>query len=421
MVLASIFFLGWTLDKFQSADDAENTSSEYAIYYQLMQGFSLQSSALSEKELQLQVPIWATQFDLPLSLHLSNELALPIELQAQLNSAEGLLLASDQQTYLIKSLSKHAQYQLYLSLPEVEPESAMDLWLTLAFYLGAGLLMALWLLPLTRRLSLIHTMTTEFGKGNFESRIPMSRFSYIHWLENSFNHMAKKIEELIAENRLLASGLSHDLRTPLACLRFGLDAALDAQGDSQKNSMMVRMENDLDQMEQMVSAFLGFASLEKQRERLVIKPYQLSALFTDIKRQATLLAEKQNKLIHFENSIEDKYINVDKVWLSRILLNIITNAVRFSTAQINLKIELDNESVSITIEDDGPGINQEQWKNVFKPFVRLEASRNREQGNYGLGLAIAQKVIDWHQAEILLTQPQQLSGCCFKLLFKVSS
>ncbi|MCP5078696.1 MAG: two-component sensor histidine kinase, partial [Psychromonas sp.] len=219
MVLASIFFLGWTLDNFQSVDNAESVTSEYALYYQLMQGFSLQSSELSEIELQLQVPIWATQFDLPLSLHRTAELALPAELQAQLYSPEGLLLESELQTYLIKSLTTHPQYQLYLSLPEGEPESVMDLWLTIAFYIGAGLLMALWLLPLTRRLSLIHKMTTEFAKGDFESRITISRFSYIHWLENSFNHMAQKIEELIAENRLLASGLSHDLRTPLACLR----------------------------------------------------------------------------------------------------------------------------------------------------------------------------------------------------------
>ena len=418
MVLASLFFLGWTLDKLEAVDDSEVKEVEYGLYYQLMQGFSAQALLLTEDQLKAQVPIWAKQFDLPLFLNESSDLALPLQLQQQLLSPGGLLLASEQQTYLIKSLIHHPQYQLHLNLPKIEHSSASDLWLTIAFYLGAGLLMALWLLPLTRRLSLIHKMATDFGKGHFESRIPISRFSYIPWLEASFNQMAQKIEALIAENRILASGLSHDLRTPLACLRFGLDAAIEVEGQVEKNTMMLRMESDLEQMEEMVSAFLGFASLEKQRAKLNIKTYPISRLFVDIQRQATLLAKQKNKKIHFENININKNLAVDKVWFSRILLNIIANAVRFSTLAIHVEIETDNEFINVIIEDDGPGIAPEQWHNVFKPFVRLEASRNREQGNYGLGLAIAQKVIQWHQGKILIVTPTTLKGCAFKLSFK---
>lgn len=421
MVLASLFFLGWTLDKLEAVDDVEVKEVDYALYYQLMRGFSLQTQSLTEKELKTQVSEWATQFDLSLSLHESGELALPTELQQQLFLPGGLLLESEHQTYLIKSLNAHPQYQLYLNLPGVEPESALDLWLTIAFYLGAGVLMALWLLPLTRRLSLIHQMATAFGKGSFDSRITVSRFSYIPWLEQSFNHMAQKIEELIAENKILASGLSHDLRTPLACLRFGLDAALDAEGESKKNHMMLRMEKDLDQMEEMVSAFLGFASLEKQRAKLKIKPYAIEVLLVDIERQASLLADQKKKIIHFNNQcLADSFLNVDKVWFSRVLINIISNAMRFSVLHIDVSVEINNGVVTIFIEDDGPGIAPEQWQNVFKPFVRLEVARNREQGNYGLGLAITQKVIEWHQGEISIASPQTLSGCCFKLVFKGS-
>jgi signal transduction histidine kinase len=420
MVLASLFFLGWTLDKLEAVDDSEVKEVEYALYYKLMRGFSLQTLSLSEQELQVQVPRWATQFSLPLSLHDGSELALPLELQKQLFSLEGLLLESEQQTYLIKSLSAHPQYQLYLTLPEVEAGTALDLWLTIAFYLGAGLLMALWLLPLTRRLSLIHRMATEFGKGKFESRIPMSRFSYIHWLEKSFNRMAQKIEELIEENRILASGLSHDLRTPLACLRFGLEAALEVKGESQKNNMMLRMESDLAQMEEMVSAFLGFASLEKQRAKLNIKAYPINLLFIDIERQAKLLAEQENIVINFRNSDISKELAVDKLWFSRILLNIIANAVRFSRSHIDVNVTVDNEFITVIVEDDGPGIAPEEWKNAFKPFVRLESTRNRDHGNYGLGLTIAKKVIEWHQGNILITMPTTLNGCCFKLIFKDS-
>lgn len=421
MALASLFFLSWMLDQFETVDDNQLKQAEYALYFQLIDGFSLQAQSLSTADLLVQVPRWRDVFNLPLSLHDVDELALPSELQQQLLAPGGLLLESDNRPYLVKSLTTHPRYQLYLDLPEIDSTSPLDLWLTLAFYLGAGLLMALWLIPLTRRLSLIHKMATAFGQGHLDTRIPSSRLSYIHWLEQSFNRMAQQIEALIAENRMLASGLSHDLRTPLACLRFGLDAALDAPSGEDKDAIILRMERDLDQMELMVSAFLDFASLAKQREKLSMQLYTADELLIDIQRQAQVLSDQQHKTITFTNHAHGQRVWADKVWLSRAVLNIVTNAVRFAHLNISISMTLDGGYLLIEIEDDGPGIPQAQWQNIFKPFVRLEASRNRDQGNYGLGLAIAHKVTDWHQGDIRVMPARQLAGSCFVLRFKLKN
>ncbi|MDO6524564.1 ATP-binding protein [Motilimonas sp. 1_MG-2023] len=419
MALASLFFLGWMLDQFEAADDSQVKQTEYALYFQLMEGFAQQSAVLTLPQLQLKVPEWRNAFNLPLSMHHTDELALPQELQAQLLAPGGLLLESDSRPYLVKSLAAHPHYQLYLDLPEIDSPSPLDLWLTLAFYLGAGLLMALWLFPLTRRLSLIHRMATEFGKGKLDSRIPASRFSYIHWLEESFNRMAQQIEALIAENRMLASGLSHDLRTPLACLRFGVEATLDAEDANEKDQMILRMERDLEQMEQMVSAFLDYSSLDKRRDKLSIEQHQIGALLTDIHRQAKMLAEQQGKDIHFINKANQQLVYADKVWVSRAVLNILSNGVRFAKHQLEFRVMVEEGYWVIEVEDDGPGIPVAKWQSVFKPFVRLEASRSREQGNYGLGLAIAHKVAQWHQGDIQLITPTHLTGCCFRLRLKI--
>ncbi len=415
MALASLFFLGWTLDQFQNSDLEPSQQNEYQIYFDLMEGFAQQAERLATPTLTEQVGAWQQLYRLPISLHHINELALPAELEQQLLAYGGLLLESDERPYLVRSLLAHPEYQLYLDLPKIESHSTLDLGLTLAFYIGAGLLMALWLLPLTRRLSLIHKMATEFGKGNLASRVPTSRFSYIHWLEGSFNRMASQIEQLIAENRILASGLSHDLRTPLACLRFGIDAALEAPTPEQKDAMLQRMEQDLDQMEEMVNAFLDFAGLEKKREKLNQDRLSVDELLGDIERQARMLAQQQGKAFSVLNHTRGAMLLADKVWLTRAVLNIVSNGVRYAKHNVELRVEIRGSDLLLSIEDDGPGIPAEQWQQVFKPFVRLEASRNREQGHYGLGLAIAQKVCEWHGGDIKLQQPEHLSGCCFCL------
>ncbi|MCE2570902.1 sensor histidine kinase [Motilimonas eburnea] len=421
MALASLFFLGWTLDQFQDSDAEPSHQNEYQIYFDLMEGFAQQAEGLSTLKLAEQVSTWQRLYQLPITLHHINELALPPELEQALQGDGGLLLESDQRPYLVRSLVAHPEHQLYLDLPKIASHSTLDLGLTLAFYIGAGLLMALWLLPLTRRLSLIHKMATEFGKGNLASRVPQSRFSYIHWIEGSFNRMAAQIEQLIAENRMLASGLSHDLRTPLACLRFGVDAALDAPTPEQKDNMLLRMEQDLDQMEQMVTAFLDFAGLEKKRDQLQQTRLTLNELIVDIERQAQVLAKQQNKDFVVINHTHGVELMADKVWLTRAVLNIVANGVRFAKQQVGLTFYVRGAHLVLTIEDDGPGIAVANWQHVFKPFVRLEASRNREQGHYGLGLAIAQKVCEWHDGEIKLQQPIQLSGCCFCLTIPIQA
>ena len=85
--------------------------------------------------------------------------------------------------------------------------------------------------PLAKRLSVLNEAAKQFASGNTQARINASHFTYIRDVELTFNRMASQIEKLVAENKLMASSLSHDIRTPIACLRFGLDAALDTHDE----------------------------------------------------------------------------------------------------------------------------------------------------------------------------------------------
>ena len=117
MALASLFFLGWTLDQFQDSDGEPVYQSEYQIYFDLMEGFAKQAERLSTLKLAEQVSAWQQLYQLPITLHHINELALPAELEQQLLAYGGLLLESDQRPYLVRSLNAHPEHQLYLDLP----------------------------------------------------------------------------------------------------------------------------------------------------------------------------------------------------------------------------------------------------------------------------------------------------------------
>ncbi len=419
MALMSLFLLGWMLDQVKGLDPSTQDQSEIAIYYQLIDGFHWQLEKTAAEEIEQLTEQLARQYGQSLQLIKSNELILPQSLQSQLSQPGGLTLESESGPYLVKQLIGNPEYLLKLSIPWEEPVDKMDLILTLSFYLGLSLMMLLWLAPLTRRLILVHKTAAEFGRGHLRSRIPHSTFSYIGPLEKSFNRMATQIEELIAENKLLAGSLSHDLRTPLACLRFGIEAAVDTENPTKKNEYINRMDDDLQQMEEMVEAFLEYAGLEKQSFQLRKKTLFLDELVTGIQRQSQpILAGKPLQL---DLCNPRQQVNVDPIWINRALVNLVNNSARYAKNRVILSTLQQQQVIEIRIEDDGPGIPEEQWQNIFKPFVKLEASRTRKQGNYGLGLAIVSKVCLWHNGAINVGKSEKLGGACFTLTLPVAN
>lgn len=395
--LLTLFLLGWGIDKWVEQHRESQQPQDYPHLSQLFA--DLTSKVDQGNEPASLVERMNQIMPLPLALESSSNLALPADLMDELRHPGGLLLESSQGPYLLASLPSHPDYLLRMTLPPMERmDLDRDLALTIALYGGLAMMMGIWLLPLTRRLSLLTRMAHRFGQGDLQARVPRSRFSYIQDLESSFNQMAQRIEQLIAENRLLASSLSHDLRTPMACFRFGLDAALDSQDCQEKDRYLQRLEGDLERMENMVSAFLDFASLERQAARIQPKALNLTQLLCRAAEDNRPLVVKRGLTLEHQTPQEDFWIMGDAMWLGRAISNIVTNATRYARSQILLRLIASRDILEIHIEDDGPGIDEEKLKDVFKPFVSLEL--NRQRGTYGLGLAIAERVASWHGGSI---------------------
>ncbi|KGJ94973.1 sensor histidine kinase [Colwellia psychrerythraea] len=418
-VLGSLFFIGWGLDELveYSTEDKVTETQGTTIYRHLVDGLTNELSTLDNSLLSKRVSQFQQDYQIETSLASSKKIALPSSLIAQLNQQGGLLLASSTNQYLLKNIPQHPEFLLRLELPaEAIVDDNFNFILTLILYVSICVILILWLFPLTRRLYLLNNAAAKIGSGQLDARIANSRFSYIKMLERSFNTMASKIEQLVADNKVLARSLSHDIRTPMACLRFGIEAALDSQSIEKKNSYLTRMDNELTRMEEMTSIFLDYASMERQALKLNKTQTNITALITSAIDDCQVLAEQKNITVHLSGDNTISY-PLDYHWSYRALVNLISNAIGYANSEVLLTINDNNQLLTITVEDDGKGIADDKLAVIFTPFVKLDADRSREQGHFGLGLAICSKVMDWHQGSINACNKNQLKGACFTLDF----
>ncbi|GAB3019855.1 ATP-binding protein [Bowmanella dokdonensis] len=414
--LLTLFLLGWGIDRWVEEHRDTPNHQDYTHLSQLFEG--LRHNLDTSRDLPQQVALLAAALPLQLSLEGASDLALPGDLKPALQQPGGLLLESSDGPYLLASLPGHPQYLLKLALPPLQPtDSERDLLLTLSLYSGLAVMMGIWLLPLTRRLSLLTHVASRFGKGELQARVPPSRTSYVAELEHSFNQMAQRIEQLIAENRLLASSLSHDLRTPLACFRFGLDAALDSNDLAEKNQYLQRLEADLERMEKMLAAFLDFASLERQGTRIQRQRLDLTELLQTNLQAFAPLASQHRAELTAKLPERTLLLTGDSHWLSRAITNVLANGARFAKGKLQVTLDEQGDWYRVTIEDNGPGIEPSQKDNILKPFVSLQHCR--QSGSYGLGLAIVERVLSWHDGRIQVDR-SDLGGARFRLLLPKS-
>jgi signal transduction histidine kinase len=423
-VLGSLFFVGWGLDKLaehaSSGQQTEQENNNTLVYRQLMQGLAQQLNDQLEETLPETLQLFQQQYQIDSHLVLSNDIALPESLFTQLSGNGGLLLASQTDQYLLKKLDQHPSYLLQMNFPlEQEENQPFNFLLTLALYIGICFIVILWVFPLSRRLFLLNNAAAKIGDGQLNIRIKPSRFSYIKMLEKSFNNMASQIEKLVADNKILARSLSHDIRTPIACLRFGLEAAIDCKTLEKKDSYLARMDSELTNMEEMTSAFLEYASMERQAFHLKKQVIDMNLLANSAIEDCQMLAQQKNVTVKLISTDSNINYSLDYHWFYRALVNLISNAIGFANEQVLLSLTCNDKAMILTVEDDGKGIATDKLDVIFTPFVKLEAERSREQGHFGLGLAICVKVTDWHQGTITASNSDQLSGACFTIILPI--
>ena len=236
----------------------------------------------------------------------------------------------------------------------------------------------------TRPLVKLAKAAEKFGKGDYVNDFRPSGAQEIRKAAYEFDRMAKRINRHLNQRSEMLSGISHDLRTPLTRLKLQL-AMLD------KKEVSKNMSKDIDEMENMLNDYLQFAKTQAKEETSSIN---LSSLIKDIKR------ELSNDNLVLEN-LENITLKGRSSALKRCLENVIQNGLIYGN-NVFINLYRGSNIASITIDDDGPGVPEDQYKNVLKPFVRLDKSRSLNKSGVGLGLAIVEDVINSHGGSISL-------------------
>lgn len=408
----SLFLLGFFIDRI--AEDDAPTQAEQ-LGGQLLDYLVNQANGLSENQLSVHYQHQSEELGLPLTLESFHVLALPSELEQQLAAPGGLALATADQHYLVRQLPSHPQWLIKMALPDNEDQHPLGLWLTLVLYAGLVVLLLLWLWPLSSRLLQLTRMAERFGKGEHEARLKPSAFSYIPVLENSFNRMAEQISQLLHENRLLAKSMSHDLRTPIACLRFGLDALQESENTQQTQQLVARMEQDVNRMETMVNSFLEYASLSRTALTLTFQPLTLNPWIMNYCETIEPLLLQHRLTLTIEQPDFPVRGAINPLWLERALTNVVVNACRYARAHVRIRIGREDQQLFIDVSDDGPGIADADIERILQPFVRLDSAGSSVEPHFGLGLAIVDNVMKWHEGRVMVSRCAALGGARFRL------
>ena len=224
----------------------------------------------------------------------------------------------------------------------------------------------------------------RFGKGDYVNDFRPSGAAEIRKAAYEFDRMAKRINRHLNQRSEMLSGISHDLRTPLT--RLKLQLAMINQKD-----LTERMSKDIDEMERMLNDYLQFAKTQAVEETSNVN---IKNLFSDIKNSIN------DKNLIFTN-IESVILKSRVSSLKRCFENIIQNGLIYGE-KVYVRFVVGKKILTINIEDDGPGIPDDQYKNVFKPFFRLDESRNLNKAGVGLGLTIVEDIINSHGGNIQL-------------------
>ncbi|WP_296223492.1 ATP-binding protein [Ralstonia sp. UBA689] len=254
-----------------------------------------------------------------------------------------------------------------------------------------------------RDLRALEEAARGFGAGKLSTRANLHRRSNIYALARQFNDMAERIQGSIQHQREMMNGISHELKTPIARLEFGIALLQSPVSEAQRNLRLESLRRDVRELDDLVSELLALSRLEQGATHLVLMRVVVGEwLDSVVASVANDVADRQLTLTVHADGAPVHHV-CDPRLAARALLNLIRNATRYARNTITLRAETGPAgALCLTVEDDGPGIAVPDRARVFEPFLRLDASRDRHTGGFGLGLAIVRRIALVHGGEVRL-------------------
>lgn len=271
--------------------------------------------------------------------------------------------------------------------------------------------------PLERKLQLIQSGVTKVHEGKLDTKVQVLGEDEIAHLAATFNNMTEHIRRLIESQRELTRAVSHELRTPVARIRFAVDMLADT--DDEESRLMQRdyIDQDIEALNGLIDEILTYAKLEEGSPKMDWEEIKLKDLVEQIVKETNALGKPVTVVA---GKVDEKAVAIaDRRYLHRVLQNLAGNATRYAEQKIIVKAWVTKKQAFISVEDDGQGIPEKDREKVFIPFARLDDSRTRASGGYGLGLSIVSRIAFWFNGQMSVDESPELGGARFMMSWPI--
>ncbi len=244
----------------------------------------------------------------------------------------------------------------------------------------------------------------------------------IQRLVQAFNAMVKRLDKSFRQMRKFNADAAHELRTPLAILQGETEIALRSSSLPEEIRLVLSSNlEELDRLARIVNDLLTLSEAESGIQVLIKEPVDLKGLVEDLVDQMRLLASDRNLRIEMR-SVPELWIDADKLWIRRAIVNLLHNAIKYSKdgGKIKISASMENSTVKLGIRDYGIGILPQDLPHIFDRLYRADPARSRDSGGVGLGLALVKWIIEAHNGSIRVESVVE-QGSVFEIFLPASS
>ncbi|STY91048.1 ATP-binding protein [Moraxella bovis] len=271
--------------------------------------------------------------------------------------------------------------------------------------------------PLERRLQLLQMGVNKVAEGKLDTMVQVAGYDDIARLSSTFNAMIRHIKRLIESQRELTRAVSHELRTPVARIRFAVDMLADDDDYESRQVQKQYIDDDIASLNELIDEILTYAKLEEGSPKMDWEMVCLKELLEQIERETNALGKPI--AIQIKPPAQKVVAMADRRYLHRVVQNLAGNALRYAKSTIIISAGVKKGMAFVTVEDDGHGIPKADREKVFIPFARLDDSRTRASGGYGLGLSIVSRIAFWFSGNMSVDESPSLHGARFTMEWPV--
>ncbi|WP_180183237.1 sensor histidine kinase BfmS [Acinetobacter sp. YH01020] len=361
-------------------------------------------------------------FSYPISIQNVQSLPLDSEQIGRLRLDHSIILYRDSATERGTTISIVSP--IPSSTSEVLVMGPVPLFNWMPFQLAAGItLLSLFVLslgvygllvPMQRKLRAVNYALNKMKGGDLSVRLPVESTDEFGTLASSYNSMSDHIERLIEAQRELMRAVSHELRTPVARIRFGVEMMADEDDYDYRQQQVEQIDKDIEALNTLIDEIMTYAKLEQGMPSLEFEDVSLFEVLDQVLIETEAL--KTGKTLELQAPPIGVIVETERRYLHRVVQNLVGNAVRYCDDKVLISGGVNDEGMAyICVEDDGPGIPEEDRKRIFDAFARLDDSRTRASGGYGLGLSIVSRIAYWFGGTIDIDESPILGGARFTM------